>query len=299
MPKFPPYVPRGEWTSNNPRSDPMEEDNQSPLHEDLNQDHESPPSRSFREIMIGTRPIFVKLGEFEKVLYVTIFEDLDPPYYDRPQISQQVKIGSNYVFVEVGPRTEHGNFPVYNPDHQIIIYYEPEHVEPGFSTPHEIPSDYHHSSPQHQINNDDSPQPHNDNDQFHQDSQYDEYFQDLINDHHNEIPYSVSIHEILQDPPPQQAPFQDVFYDMIHIEMIIQIDEDSINRRQFKTGDIVSICNRVYRYISKPYDGLTIGPFRIIGMEQPNVYHLESMNGFGFVASIHHLFIHHYHDVVP
>jgi len=85
---------------------------------------------------------------------------------------------------------------------------------------------------------------------------------------------------------------------MITIETIIPIDEDSINRRQFRTGDIVSICNRVYRYISIPYDGLIVGHFRIVGMKKPNVYHLESMNGFIFAASIDHSFIHHYHDVV-
>jgi len=88
------------------------------------------------------------------------------------------------VFVEVGPRNEDGNFPVYNPDHQIVLYVELENTQADFSPPrlyHEDPDDYHPRSPQDQVNNQFSPigshtdsiPPQHDPNEFHQNSQDD------------------------------------------------------------------------------------------------------------------------------
>ena len=95
------------------------------------------------------------------------------------------------------------------------------------------------------------------------------------------------------------APFTTNDNDLIPIEIEVPIIEESINRPQNRIRDVVTVHNRVYRHISKPYDALKIGPFRICGQEGTNLFILESMDGFRFNASVHECFIHHYHPPVP
>jgi len=105
--------------------------------------------------------------------------------------------------------------------------------------------------------------------------------------------------EIPQSPSSEAIPFDNALDDTTLIETIVPIVEESINQAPFRTKDVISICNKVYRYISKPYDALKIGPFKIVGMESPHLYHIESTDAFKFIASICHSFIHHYHNHVP
>jgi len=98
--------------------------------------------------------------------------------------------------------------------------------------------------------------------------------------------------EVPRSPDNEVAPFSNAHDDLIPIETVVPIIEESINQPQHRIGDVVMIHNRVYRYISKLYDALRIGPFRIVVQEGPNLFILESMDGFRFSSFVHHCFIH-------
>lgn len=217
---------------------------------------------------------------------------------------------SELVFVEMGPRTVDGNFPVYDPNHQIVLYAEPESTEGAFSPPrqyHEDPDDYHPRSSQEPIHSEWSPlgsptdgipiihHPY----EFHQPSQDDDYHVAML-EHMNDMAMMNFEPEEDDDTENDEvAPFTTNDDDLIPIQTVVPIIEESINRPQHRVGDVVTIHNRVYRHISKPYDALKIGPFRICDREGPNLFILESMDGFRFNASVHECFIHHYHPPVP
>jgi len=309
-----PYVPHGEGSSSNPPpSTPMDVDDQSPPPAPPPSPSEShaqeplaevePIHRSFTEIRVGTIPVLVQHGEFEKELYTsTGHESVDPPYSDRPRVMQHVKIGDKFVFVEVGPRAIDGNFPDYDPNHQIVLYNEPESGEEAFSPPrqqHED-DDYHPRSPEEPIHSEWSPegspihgiplvhQPY----EFHQPPPDDDYhiamLEHMANMAHVELEEEIDGDEMNDG----VAPFTSNANDLIPIETVVPIIEESINRPQHQVGDVITIHNRVYRHISKPYDDLRIGPFRICGRDGPNLYILESMDGFRFHAPVHGSFLH-------
>lgn len=85
----------------------------------------------------------------------------------------------------------------------------------------------------------------------------------------------------------------------LHFDRDIHVISHTVNQSSFSIGDLVTMDNQAFRYVSSGLKGVHVGPFEIIAREPDDTYWICSTTGVNFARRIHQNFLKLYHPNVP